>query len=90
MFIPQIYSVALVMMALSMLCWGSWANTFKLCRNWRFELFYWDYVWGILALTALVGLTLGHIDPASPDSFFNNLLLDAGAALPVFLSTTIV
>jgi glucose uptake protein len=73
MFIPQIYSVALVMMILSMLCWGSWANTQKLTKNWRFELFYWDYVWGILLCSLLIGLTLGRTDAASPESFFPNL-----------------
>jgi glucose uptake protein len=73
MFLPQIYGVALVMMILSMLCWGSWANTQKLTKGWRFELFYWDYVWGILFCAVLVGLTLGRTDPASPDSFFRNL-----------------
>jgi glucose uptake protein len=73
MFTPQVYSAALLMMVLSMLCWGSWANTQKLARSWRFELFYWDYVWGILILSALAGLTLGRTDAASPDSFFHNL-----------------
>ncbi len=73
MFIPQVYGVALVMMVLSMLCWGSWANSFKLCKNWRFELFYWDYVWGLLLISLFLGLTLGRADPASPDSFFRNL-----------------
>jgi len=73
MFIPQVYAMALFMMVLSMVCWGSWANTQKLCKNWRFELFYWDYVWGILILSALAGLTLGRTDPASRDSFFRNL-----------------
>ncbi len=73
MFVPQVYSVALAMMLLSMICWGSWANTQKLCKSWRFELFYWDYVWGILVISSLVGLTLGRTDAASPDSFFRNL-----------------
>jgi glucose uptake protein len=73
MFIPQVYSVALVMMVLSMICWGSWANTQKATGSWRFELFYWDYVWGIVLLSLIAGLTLGRIDPASPESFFNNL-----------------
>ena len=73
MFIPQVYGTALLMMVLSMLCWGSWANTQKLCKNWRFELFYFDYVWGILIISAVLGLTLGRTDPASPDSFFQNL-----------------
>lgn len=73
MFIPTTYAAALAMMVLSMICWGSWANTQKLCRNWRFELFYWDYVWGILLMAVLAGFTLGNTDPASPDSFMTNL-----------------
>lgn len=73
MFVPQAYAVALVMMVLSMLCWGSWANTQKLCKGWRFELFYWDYLWGILIISVLLGVTLGRTDAASPDSFFPNL-----------------
>ena len=73
MFVPQIYAVALAMMILSMLCWGSWANTQKAVGSWRFELFYWDYVWGIVLCALLVGLTLGRTEPSSPDSFFQNL-----------------
>ena len=73
MFIPSVYSVALLMMIISMICWGSWANTQKLCKNWRFELFYWDYVWGILIIAILMGFTLGRTDALSPDSFLNNL-----------------
>ncbi len=73
MFVPQTYPVALLMMVLSMLCWGSWANTQKAAGTWRFELFYWDYVWGILLCAAAIGLTFGRTDPASPDSFFRNL-----------------
>ena len=73
MFIPQVYTVALGLMILSMFGWGSWANTQKAVGSWRFELFYWDYVWGILLLSLLVGLTLGRTDAASPESFFNNL-----------------
>ena len=73
MFIPQVYAVALAMMILSMICWGSWANTQKAAGSWRYELFYWDYVGGILLCAVLLGLTLGRTDPASPDSFFRNL-----------------
>lgn len=43
-----------------MLCWGSWGNTQKLAaKTWRFELFYWDYVIGILLFSILMGFTLG-------------------------------
>ena len=60
-------------MLLSMLCWGSWANTQKIDKRWRFELFYWDYIWGVLACSLLFGVTLGTKSPAAPDSFFRNL-----------------
>src|SRR6202167_105618 len=60
-------------MLLSMLCWGSGANTQKIDKRWRFELFYWDYTWGLLACALLFGVTLGNRSPASPDSFFRNL-----------------
>ncbi len=60
-------------MLVSMLCWGSWANTQKIDKRWRFELFYWDYVWGLLACALLFGLTFGNRSPASADSFFHNL-----------------
>lgn len=60
-------------MLISMLCWGSWANTQKIDKRWRFELFYWDYIWGLLACALLFGLTLGNTNPGSPDSFSRNL-----------------
>jgi glucose uptake protein len=81
MFIPYVYVVALAAMILSMLCWGSWANTQKLCKGWRFELFYWDYVWGILLISLLLGFTLGRTDVASPDSFLQNLSVADGRHL---------
>ena len=73
MYVPHTYPVALAMMLLSMLCWGSWANTQKIDKNWRFELYYWDYIWGLLVCAALFGLTLGRTNPAAPVSFFHNL-----------------
>jgi glucose uptake protein len=62
MFIPQSYSLAVVLCIVTMLCWGSWGNTQKLAgKSWRFELFYWDYVLGILIFSLLLGFTLGSI-----------------------------
>jgi glucose uptake protein len=54
------------MMIVSMLCWGSWANTLKLCPGYRFQLFYWDYVLGLLAGALLWGLTLGTMGSQGP------------------------
>ena len=73
MFTPQTYSIALLLMTLSMLCWGSWANTQKITHNWPFELYYFDYSLGLLACSLFIGLTLGQINPSSPESFFLNL-----------------
>lgn len=60
MFILENYSTAVLFCIITMLCWGSWANTQKLAAgSWRFELFYWDYVIGILLLTLVFAFTLG-------------------------------
>jgi glucose uptake protein len=60
MFVVDSYALAVVFCVVTMLCWGSWANTRKLARkDWRFELFYWDYAIGVLLLTLVLGLTLG-------------------------------
>jgi glucose uptake protein len=56
---PQTYAVALTFMIVTMFCWGSWANTLKLCPQYRFQLFYWDYVVGMILGTLLWGMTLG-------------------------------
>jgi glucose uptake protein len=74
MFVPTAYAVTLAMMILSMIAWGSWVNVEKLCKNWRFELLYWDFVWAILICSLIFGLTLGRTDPSSADSFFQNLI----------------
>jgi glucose uptake protein len=60
MFIPQSYTLAIILCIITMICWGSWGNTQKLAgKSWRFELFYWDYVSGILLFSLLLGFTLG-------------------------------
>lgn len=60
MFIVQSYSTAVIFCIITMICWGSWANTQKLSeKTWRFELFYWDYVIGILLFSIICAFTLG-------------------------------
>lgn len=60
MYIVESYSVAVILTVITMLCWGSWANTQKLAaKTWRFELFYWDYVLGILLFSLILGFSLG-------------------------------
>ena len=60
MLIVESYSVAVGLLFVTMLCWGSWANTQKLAtQRWSFPLFYWDYTLGIVLLALLFGITLG-------------------------------
>jgi len=73
MFIPQSYSLAVMLCVVTMVCWGSWGNTQKLAgKEWRFELFYWDYVIGILLFSLLLGFTLGSHGP-SGRSFIDDI-----------------
>ena len=54
------YLLAVIFCIVTMICWGSWGNTQKLVsKNWRNELFFWDYVIGIVLFTILLGFTLG-------------------------------
>jgi len=60
MYIVSSYPVALAFCVVTMLCWGSWANTQKLAsKAWRFQLFYWDYALGVLLFALLLAFTLG-------------------------------
>lgn len=59
MFLPNSYSVALLFMIGSMLCWGSWANCMKLCPGYRFQLFYWDYILGLFVGVLALSMTFG-------------------------------
>ena len=59
MTLPQTYVATLVLMILGALCWGSWANTFKLAGNWRFELYYLDFSLGVILTAAAAAFTFG-------------------------------
>ena len=60
MFIIENYQLAVFLCVITMLCWGSWANTQKLVsKKWSFSLFYWDYTLGVILLSLVFGLTLG-------------------------------
>ncbi len=63
MFLVQNYSIAILLYALCMVCWGSWANTQKMVetKNWSFELFYWDMTWGLFLTALVAALTFGSL-----------------------------
>ncbi len=65
MFIIENYSVAVLMCFITMICWGSWANTQKMAtRSWPFQLFYWDYGLGVLLVILVAALTFGSFGPS--------------------------
>ena len=72
MFVPHSVGFALLMMITSAICWGSWANTYKGVKNYRFELFYWDYAVGIFLISLVLAFTMGSTT-ADASSFLNNV-----------------
>jgi glucose uptake protein len=66
--IPTTYAAALLLMILSMLCWGSWANTMKMAGRWRFELYYFDYVIGVMLGATVAAFTFGSVEMVIPGS----------------------
>jgi len=80
MFVPATFAAALLMTILSTICWGSFANTFKLTKNYRFELYYWDYAAGIFLISLVLAFTMGSVGGGSTTFLANiaNVLLIAG------------
>ena len=79
MFYVTNYTFAVCLCVVCMLCWGSWGNTQKLVgKSWRFELFYWDYVIGLLAFALAMGLTLGSCGENANWGFIANLKASFG------------
>lgn len=72
MFVPATFAVAIVMTILSTVCWGSFANTFKLTKNYRFGLYYWDYAFGIFGIAVILALTMGS-SGGGPNAFLANV-----------------
>ena len=62
MYIVGSYTLAVIFCFITMLCWGSWGNTQKLAaKSWRYELFYWDYVIGMVLFSLVLAFTAGSI-----------------------------
>jgi glucose uptake protein len=78
MYTPHSLEIALMMMIATAICWGSWANTFKGVKNYRFELFYWDYAVGIFLISVILAFTMGSTSNDSA-SFLNNVRLADGS-----------
>jgi len=81
MVVIESYSVAVIMCIITMLCWGSWANTQKLAsKKWPFQLFYWDYALGVLILALVLAFTMGSTG-STGRGFLDDLSQAGGKAL---------
>jgi glucose uptake protein len=61
MILPGHYAITLILLILGLLFWGSWANTFKLARKWRYELYYLDFSIGVLLVALVAALSFGTL-----------------------------
>jgi len=81
MVVVESYPLAVVLCFVTMVCWGSWANTQKLAtKEWRFQLFYWDYSLGVLVLALILAFTLGSMGSVGR-SFLADLAQANGSSL---------
>lgn len=81
MLVVQSYSWAVLLCIITMCCWGSWGNTQKLCRPaWRFQLYYWDYVIGMMLVAIIAALTIGSIGETGM-AFWPNLKAASNSAI---------
>jgi glucose uptake protein len=86
MYIINEYPVAVAFCVITMLCWGSWANTSKISsEDWPFPLFYWDYSLGIIAAALLFGVTMGSTGPFGRSFVADLFQADSGSLLSAFL-----
>ena len=74
MILPTTFEAGVLLLVLSMLCWGSWAATYKLAGKWRFELYYYDLSAGIALGAAAAAFTFGSLN-SSELTFQDNLLI---------------
>lgn len=86
MLIVESYTVAVILLLITMLCWGSWANTQKLAtQTWPFQLFYWDYILGIVLLSFAFGITIGSSGEEGRGFFEDLGQASTGALVSAFL-----
>jgi len=86
MVVVQSYALAVFMCIITMLCWGSWANTQKLAsKEWRFQLFYWDYAIGVLLLSLILAFTMGSLGSGGRGFISDLSQADSSALLSAFI-----
>jgi len=86
MFIITSYALAVLFCLITMLCWGSWANTSKVSTDkWPFPLFYWDYSLGLIIMSIVYGLTMGSIGESGRGFIADLQQADSSSIFSAFL-----
>jgi glucose uptake protein len=88
MFVVNSLPVAILFCIVTMLGWGSWANTQKLAgkEKWPFELFYWDYAIGVFLFSVLFAATFGSLGTAGSPALENLRQSDTSFVWPALIS----
>jgi glucose uptake protein len=88
MFIVDNQAVAFLLCVVTMLGWGSWANTQKLAgkERWPFALYYWDYAFGVALLGLVFCFTLGNFGSAGSSAVANLHTASVGSLLRALAS----
>lgn len=88
MFVVTGLPLAILFCVVTMLGWGSWANTQKLAgkQKWPFELFYWDYAIGVFLFGLLFAATLGSFGTAGAPALENLRSSETTFLLPALIS----
>jgi glucose uptake protein len=91
MFIVQSLPLAILFCVITMLGWGSWANTQKLAgrERWKFELYYWDYAIGVLLCAIAFAATLGSFGSHGVSALDNLSSTSRSAAVTAMASGAI-
>ena len=74
MILPASQAATLALLVISLICWGSWANTLKMAGRWRFELYYYDFSLGFAVLAAVAAFTGGSLNSGEL-TFQDNFLI---------------
>jgi glucose uptake protein len=74
MILPASQAATLALLVISLVCWGTWANTLKMAGKWRFELYYYDFALGFAVLAVLAAFTGGSLN-SNELTFQENLLI---------------
>src|SRR6185369_6270164 len=91
MFVVNSLPIAIIFCVITMLGWGSWANTQKLAgkEKWPFELFYWDYAIGVFLFGLVFAHTLGSYGSAGVPAKENLHGADFAFVIPALISGAI-